>query len=323
MTTNNFTGARRRRSWALGLTLATAVVAALAGTAFACSPRCCVATLMQTSGPAGSRVTVRGTMFGGLTSEIRWASPEGPLLGTATATESDWTRTVTIPAEAAPRDENPAFYSVVVLGVDPATNSVVDQTAPTFKVTGTAPNPSPPVVSPTTQPPSAAPTATQPAPGDSATTQSPTSQSASIESPPPLSAVAPGAAAALDRPTTASRPPAPMAADARSASTRRTPEASLRPAGPFPASPAATQIASSADQNAVALAPPLAAIAPLPQPWAGALQDRHPGLLHVPTHERPLNLGLGALVVGLVGLAGAMGVLGVRRAKATVRSEPD
>lgn len=103
---------RSRRSWpyltgGLGLL----VLILVAGGAWACVPQPFVFLEPASSGPAGSEVTVQGLRFGEPDIEIRWQTPDGPTLTTATGT--DFSVPVIIPQ--AP----PGLYALLVIARAP------------------------------------------------------------------------------------------------------------------------------------------------------------------------------------------------------------
>ena len=313
-------GGRASRAWLVGIGLGAATVVATASLAFACSPRCCVGALLSTSGPADSTVQVRGTEFGGTTAEIRWASNDGALL--ATATGNDWTRTITVPRVA------PGFYSIVVLGRDPVTNEVVDQTAPTFRVTGVVAEPAP------TGDVASAPDANNPPAGTGPTNElaSPepapaTAQSAAQSA--SSSASAPSVAVAAADPVPVSPRNDSPATDRITAPISRT-AGQARVTGPGSATPippaAGPAAAAIPAVPAVATAAPLGVVPnqvatpssldALPAPWRSTSALDGSARIDVSARQHgPLGLGLGFLALGSVGLFGAMIVLAVRRGR--------
>lgn len=290
---------------------------AFASAAFACSPRCCFATIYDTSGAPESKVTVKGAQFGDAIAQIRWNAVDGPLL--ATATGSDWTQTITVPKVA------PDFYVIVVFGIDPTTNEMSPPEAKTFQVTGSSPT----VVA--GQVPAPAPTPAMQASTEQSTTPVvPSAPSPAPPSPAPATpvAVATPVARAIDGPVatpvtpvtqTMSVPAAPqsssspgtIAAGSRARLASPTMAPVVTPAGPV----------AVADQSAVAAParePAGVAASPLPRPWSIA-RKQSTGLLEgASKRQAPLGWGLGALGVGLVVLLAAATVAAVRQA--SVRS---
>ncbi|HEX2700013.1 MAG TPA: hypothetical protein VHM89_07385 [Acidimicrobiales bacterium] len=303
---------RRRpvRGWVAGVGVA-AVLLVATSTAFACSPRCCFASLVQTAGPTKSEVTVRGTMFGSLRAEVRWGSATGQLL--ANATGDAWTRTITIPEEA------PDFYAVVVQGIDP-TGAVVDSTAPTFHVTGAS---SDTATSPTTIPPTI-----EPPSGEASPTSSP--NAVPVPGVEPISAPlaaepAPSSAGALvvaptrgpSTPPTTTRVVTP-GARTTGRSPVGAPSAGLAQpvaaAVPVPVTPVAGAGQQGAPQDSVADASTAdGAAQALPHPWPDRQAAAH-GVLDEPArHEAPLRIGLVLLGIGLIGLFGGLTAQVLRR----------
>lgn len=124
---------RRLRAGAcLALVMAGAVVALVATGAWACvpQPRLVVIT-PQASGPAGSQVTVQGIGFDSppSTTEIRWNTAEGPVLGRSDS--ADFSVAVTVP------EVGPGTYGVLVMsrGADGVLGNAARAT---FEVTGGA-----------------------------------------------------------------------------------------------------------------------------------------------------------------------------------------
>ena len=126
-------------------TLAAVAVALLAGTvAFACIPQARLVVISpKASGPGGSQVIVQGIGFDAAPSlsEIRWNSPDGPML--AQADNPDFALPVAIPAVP------PGLYGIVVLsrGADGVLGNAARAD---FQVTDEKPLPgaTPPTVAP-------------------------------------------------------------------------------------------------------------------------------------------------------------------------------
>ena len=122
-------GLLRGRHLALAASVGAVAVLFIASAGFACTYHCCTASLVETSGRAGSQVTVKGVDYQGQTATIRWAASDGPVL--ATVTGDDWEQKVTIP------DAGPGFYSIFVQARYLLNNEPTEM-APTFRVTGSA-----------------------------------------------------------------------------------------------------------------------------------------------------------------------------------------
>ncbi len=105
-------GKRNRRSWpCLTSALGLLVVILTAGKAWACVPQPFIFLEPASSGPPGSEVTVQGLRFGEPDIEIRWQTPDGPTLATATGT--DFSVPVTIPQVP------PGLYALLVIARAP------------------------------------------------------------------------------------------------------------------------------------------------------------------------------------------------------------
>lgn len=118
--------------------------ATFAGTAWSCVPQPRLVVLPAASATAGSEIIVQGIGFDGSpsTAEIRWNTADGPLL--ATADQSDFETSVTIPPEA-----RPGLYAILVLSrasdgvlgnTSRAAFEVVDGSSPSTQVTSDVSN---------------------------------------------------------------------------------------------------------------------------------------------------------------------------------------
>lgn len=105
-------GKRRRRGSAVLIgVLGLLFLVLAAGRAWACVPQPFIFLEPVSSGPPGSEVTVQGLRFGEPDIEIRWQTPDGPTL--ATATGGDFSVLVTIP------EAPPGLYALLVIARAP------------------------------------------------------------------------------------------------------------------------------------------------------------------------------------------------------------
>lgn len=108
-----------------------AVVAFVATAAWACTAVPSVSSGLR-SGPAGIHVPLDGTGFAPADVEIRWNTPDGPIVGAAMG--PDFSTTFTVP------EVSPGIYYVVALQKGPD-GSVIGKASDTFELMATAGSP--------------------------------------------------------------------------------------------------------------------------------------------------------------------------------------
>ncbi len=108
-----------------------AALTAASGGALACVPQARLVTLQpQSFGPAGSELVVEGLAFDPAATEIRWGSPNGPLL--ATSMGPDFSAPVTVP------DVPAGLYAIMVIVRQPG-GGVGNAGRAAFQVTSSEP----------------------------------------------------------------------------------------------------------------------------------------------------------------------------------------
>lgn len=272
----------------------TAVVVGLGTIAFACVPSSNF-WAEPDFGPPGAITRMHGQGFAGPEVELRWGTPEGPLL--AKATSGDFTLDVTIPAVA------DGVYVVYALKPEAGTDSLPASriwNRMGFEVTASnvrgtwlgntyGGRPPEPVTAPAAQPAPSEPAA-QPAPSEPEVTAAPAAQPA---------------------PTATATPQRAPARATTSARRTSTPEPAPAASTPAPSAPVATTPAP------VVPAQPEVSSAPEPSTSIGT-----------PARTRPAtssdgaggDMGLILFSIGLVVLFGGFTAAALGRRRATVRS---